>query len=192
MYLYRKRGDIEGVFCAQSYLFKPDGVVGLKSKSYFLTEDACRTIKKRFLAQSRSKLSSFTLSDNAFVWSSSWDRVGNGLDSDEKSSASVISSGLSCYEAQAPSPGVVSYTGDEWSGSSRTLGPMSGFAGTEGSMVPPFYFNHHQMSPQFLPWHPKPQLQGQFVQYYTPQGNHFLLAGTTPNQLEPHDFWHNT
>eukprot|EP00475_Leptophrys_vorax_P026221 TRINITY_DN3687_c0_g1_i2.p1 TRINITY_DN3687_c0_g1~~TRINITY_DN3687_c0_g1_i2.p1 ORF type:complete len:346 (-),score=51.13 TRINITY_DN3687_c0_g1_i2:346-1359(-) len=53
MYLYRKRGQIEGVYCASSYEFKPDNVMGLRQKSYFLTEQACRLLKERFSASRR-------------------------------------------------------------------------------------------------------------------------------------------
>jgi hypothetical protein len=57
MYLYRNRGKIPGVYCASSYLYKRDGVTGLKPNSYFLTQSACQNLKAKFLSKKRIVLS---------------------------------------------------------------------------------------------------------------------------------------
>jgi hypothetical protein len=51
MYLHRKRGAIEGVYCATDYMFKRIKVSGLKPHSYFITESACHVLKQIFESQ---------------------------------------------------------------------------------------------------------------------------------------------
>eukprot|EP00475_Leptophrys_vorax_P016191 TRINITY_DN22650_c0_g1_i1.p1 TRINITY_DN22650_c0_g1~~TRINITY_DN22650_c0_g1_i1.p1 ORF type:complete len:474 (+),score=62.13 TRINITY_DN22650_c0_g1_i1:73-1494(+) len=55
MYLYRKKGSIDGVFCSKGYKFKRPRVPGLKPRSYFVTEQACAYLSEKFQGRQRNR-----------------------------------------------------------------------------------------------------------------------------------------
>eukprot|EP00475_Leptophrys_vorax_P007780 TRINITY_DN14940_c0_g1_i1.p1 TRINITY_DN14940_c0_g1~~TRINITY_DN14940_c0_g1_i1.p1 ORF type:complete len:442 (-),score=62.64 TRINITY_DN14940_c0_g1_i1:31-1356(-) len=55
MYLFRKKGSIDGVFCSKGYKFKRPRVPGLKPRSYFLSDQACLFLKEKFQSRKSRK-----------------------------------------------------------------------------------------------------------------------------------------